>query len=96
MSTKGGIGADADFGRGEGDPLGGPDAPGAGAPLPPDIRQALVEFKVSDRTYGVRSVRMNWVDPTGEAEELLIRLWQIWYDEALAVARRDGVTLDLT
>lgn len=87
---------DPDFGRGGGDPLGGPDGPDAGKPMPPDISAALVEFKVADQAYGIRSVRMNWVDPTGEAEALLIRLWQIWYDDALAVARRDGVTLDLT
>ncbi len=81
---------DPDFRRGDGDPLGGPDAPGAGKPLPPDISSVIVDFKVHDRIYGVRTVRMTWVDPEGEAEALLIRLWQLYYDEALARARRDG------
>lgn len=78
-----GIGADADFGRGDGDPLGGPDVPGAGAPLPPDISQVLLEFKIHDRLYGTRSVRMAWVDPKGRAEELLIELWRLWYGEEI-------------
>ncbi len=87
---------DPDFGRGGGDPLGGPDGPDAGKPMPPDISAALVEFKVADQAYGIRSVRMAWVDPTGEAEALLIRLWQLWHGEALAEARRTGITLGMT
>ena len=90
--TKGGLGADADFGRGPTDPLGGPDAPDAGKPMPPDISQVLMQFKVSDRTYGIRTVHINWVDPTGRAEELLLELWRIWHGEALSAYQRDGVT----
>lgn len=87
---------DPDFGRGAGDPLGGPDAPDAGKPIPPDIYAALIEFKVSDRAYGVRSVRMNFVNPEGRAEELLLELWRIWYGEVIADARKNGVQLGLT
>ncbi len=73
--------SDPDFGRGDGDPLGGPDAPGAGQPIPPDISTVLLQFKVHDRTYGVRTVHMAWVDPDGEVEELLLRLWRLWHGE---------------
>jgi hypothetical protein len=77
--TAGGIGADADFGRGGGDPLGGPDAPGAGGPETPDFSAVLMQFKVRDRYYGTRTVHINWIDPQGEAEELLLRLWRLWH-----------------
>lgn len=72
--------SDPDFPRGP-DPLGGPDAPGAGQPIPPDISTVLLQFKVHDRAYGVRTVHMAWVDPEGEVEELLLRLWRLWHGE---------------
>lgn len=64
-----------------GDPLGGPDAPGAWEPEPPDFSAVLMQFKVRDRLYGSRTVHINWIDPQGEAEELLLRLWRLWSAE---------------
>lgn len=80
-----------DFGRGDGDPLGGPDGPDADKPFPPDIYSVLVEFKVADRYYGVRAVRMTFVDPKGRAEDLLLELWRIWYGEETERLKLAGV-----
>lgn len=80
--------ADADFGRGNGDPLGGPTV--ASTPDRPDISSATVQFRVADSVYGVRSVYMTFTDPEGEAEAALLTLWRLWYADVLARARIDG------
>ena len=82
-------GATANFGRGDGDPLGGPDAPGAGQPMVPDLIAARVEFRVR-RDFGDQIVVCAWPDPSGEAEELLLRLWHLWHGGNLARLQRDG------
>lgn len=80
--------SDPDFGRGPGDPLGGPTL--ARAPDLPDFSAVMIDFRVADATYGTRSVRMTWVDPKGEAEDLLLRLWRLWYAETLERAKIAG------
>jgi hypothetical protein len=72
------------------DPLSGPDVADAGKPIPPDISTVLLQFKVHDTIYGVRTVHMAWVDPEGEAEQLLLRLWQLWHGQPTET------TLDMT
>ena len=87
---------DPDFGRGDGDPLGGPDAPGAGQPSPPDIDQAKIEFRVQRVGWATQTVVITFIDPEGEAEEHLMALWRIWHGERDARMARDGSgSLDL-
>lgn len=81
---------DPDFGRGDGDPLGGPDAPLATAPADPDLYAAKIEFKVSRPNWAVQTVVINFNDPEGEAEEHLMALWRIWHGEAVARAKASG------
>lgn len=81
--------SDPDFGRGEGDPLGGPTI--AHTPDTPDIYGVELRFRVADATYGVRQVHMTFNDPKGEAEELLLRLWRIWYADAVDRAKLAGI-----
>ena len=81
---------DPDFGRGPGDPLGGPDAPGAGQPSPPDIDQAKIEFRVHRVGWATQTVVVNFMDPTAEAEAHLLALWRIWHGEAVARAKAGG------
>lgn len=81
---------DPDFGRGDGDPLGGPDAPGAGQPSPPDIDQAKIEFRVHRVGWAAQTVVVNFMDPTAEAEAHLLALWRIWHGEAVARAKAGG------
>ena len=81
---------DPDFGRGDGDPLGGSDAPGAGQPSPPDIDQAKIEFRVHRVGWATHTVVITFVDPEGEAEEHLLALWRIYHGEAVARAKASG------
>lgn len=80
--------SDPDFGRGDFDPLGGPTV--ANTPDEPDIWGVDLRFRVADAAYGVRQVHMTFTDPKGEAEELLLRLWRLWYADALARAKVAG------
>lgn len=87
--------SDPDFPRGP-DPLGGPDAPGAGQPSPPDIDQAKIEFRVQRVGWATQTVVITFIDPEGEAEEHLMALWRIWHGERDARMARDGSgSLDL-
>lgn len=79
-----------DFGRGEGDPLGGPDAPDAGKPMPPDLDQAKIEFRVRRPGWATQTVVINFMDPEGEAEAHLLALWRIWHGQALQRIASDG------
>ena len=78
--------SDTDFGRGDGDPLGGPTV--AETVIPPDIYAAKVEFKVSRPNWAAQTVVITFVDPQGEAEQHLLALWRIWFGEASARAQQ--------
>lgn len=88
---------DPDFGRGDVDPLGGPDVPGAGQPMPPDLDQAKVEFRVRRPGWATQTVVMTFVDPEGEAEAHLMALWRIWHRQEVERLRVAGSgPLDIT
>lgn len=78
---------DPDFGRGDGDPLGGPTLPVADQPMPPDIDQVRLEFRVHRAGWATQTVVINFMDPQGEAEAHLMALWRIWHGEAVARAK---------
>lgn len=81
---------DPDFPRG-GDAFSGPDVRDPATPETPDFSAVHLDFRVADRYLGIRSVRMTWIDPKGEAEELLLRLWRLWYAEAIERAKIAGI-----
>ena len=81
--------SDPNFPRGP-DPLGGPDAPGAGQPSPPDIDQAKIEFRVHRVGWATQTVVITFVVPETEAEAHLLALWRIWHGEAVARAKAGG------
>ena len=81
---------DPDFGRGDGDPFGGPTLPVADEPALPDLYAAKVEFKVSRPGWHVQTVVITFNDPKGEAEAHLLALWRIWHGEAVARAKAGG------
>lgn len=94
-----GLGGDADFGRGEGDPLGGPDAPGAGDPLPYEISRVRISF-VADRgrdAWGAREIVLAFpsLAPGTPEHDALLWLWRKNTDDALARAPVEGVRLDI-
>ena len=94
-----GLGADADFGRGGGDPLGGPDAPGADDPTPYEIARVRISF-VADRgrdAWGAREVVLAFpaLAPGTPEHEALMWLWRKAEADALAVARAEGVRLEI-
>lgn len=79
--------ADPNFPRGDGDPFGGPTLPVADLPMTPDFSAVLMKFRVDDRYYGKRIIRIEWQDPKGEAEDLLLALWRLWMDDPETRAR---------
>lgn len=83
-----GLGETADFGRGVGDPLGGPTI--AETRIEPDLFQARIEFKVKRQNWALQTVVLTFTDPQGEAEEHLMALWRIWHGEAVARTRIAG------
>lgn len=78
---------DPDFGRGDGDPLGGPTLPIAREPVDPDLYAAKIEFKVSRPNWMTQTVIITFVNPEGEAEQHLLALWRIWHGQAVEAAR---------
>lgn len=88
-------GATADFGRGDGDPLGGPTLPVADQPMPPDLYAAKVEFKVSRPGWAVQTVVIHFQDPEGEAEQHLLALWRIWHGQDLKRKQLAGADGDV-
>ena len=77
---------DPDFGRGDGDPLGGPTV--AETVIPPDIYAAKIEFKVQRPNWAVQTVVITFQDPQGEAEQHLLALWRIWFAQASALSQQ--------
>ena len=70
---------DPDFGRGPGDPLGGPTLPVADEPFPLKFDQVKLEFRVQRPGWHVQTIVVNFMDPTAEAEAHLLALWRIWH-----------------
>ncbi len=86
---------DPDFGRGDGDPLGGPTLPVADEPALPDLYAAKIEFKVARVGWAVQTVVINFNDPTGEAEQHLLALWRLWHAAAVERAQLAGGAGDI-
>lgn len=81
---------DPDFGRGDGDPLGGPTLPVADEPFPLRFDQVKLEFRVQRPNWHVQTVVCNFMDPSDEVEAHLLALWRIYHGEAVARAKASG------
>lgn len=86
-----------DFGRGDGDPLGGPTLPVADELALPDLDQAKIEFRVRRPGWATQTVVMTFVDPEGDTEAHLMALWRIWHGQEVERLRVAGSgPLDIT
>lgn len=89
---------DPDFGRGGGDPLGGPDVAGAGEPGPYVVWDATVTFR-ADRggdAEGPMLVRMRWDRPPADITDTLVKLWIAYHADVVAKAQQTGTPLAMT
>lgn len=99
MTKGGGLGGDADFGRGNGDPLGGPDAANLADPMPYEVARVRISF-MADRggdAWGAREVVLAFdsLTPGTPEHEALMWLWQKAAADALARARAEGIRLEI-
>lgn len=72
------------------DALGGPDAPGAGATLPPDLHHVRIEFRITREAWSPQTIVLTFNDVRGEAEEHLMALWRLWHGAQMERIARDG------
>lgn len=71
------------------DAFSGPDV--SSTPIPPDLYQVRVEFRVKRVGWGPQSIVLTFNDPEGEAEEHLLALWGIWHAGVMAEYTKTGI-----